>query len=454
MTRSRCIDFAMMLGMLAAIPMRDSVAQAAPTLMRVEGLAYDSLAKKPLPSAFISIAGVGRTATSDERGRFRIDSVPEGTHIVNMQHAAFDSLGLSGITLRVQVRKDMPRVVLAVPSFSTMWRAACGDAPVPKDSALVYGTVRDVTSNEPARDATVDLSWVEMVSNGKSLDDLGQRRWRRTTSTDTRGEYAVCGVPPFIALNMRVADSSAHAALEIEPTFARVIRRDFALAGAQPTVAVSTLGVATVTGTVTNSGGIPQAYALVAVDTLPEVRTGEDGRFVVSDVPIGTRTISIVAIGMHPYSSTLTLRAGDTARVAVPLTGVQVLSAVDVRARANTVAGIRELTYEEHKRSGLGDFRDSTVLKSHTSLQITLREIASIVVRGTPSRFSATSQSCGGGFRVYVDGFLTPFEFLATIDPKSLAAMEVYKRRLMFPSDIPGASGCAILLWTKLGMDK
>lgn len=450
MKRSRCIELCMVLMVAVSLPVHGAFTQSAPTFIRVEGLTYDSLTKKPLPDAFVSIAGVGRTATSDVRGRFRIDSVPEGTHVINMQHAAFDSLGLSGVTLRVQVRKDMPRIVLAVPSFATMWRAACGDVPVPKDSALVYGTVRDVSSTEPARNATVDLSWVDLVGKGKSLDELGQRRWRRTTNTDAHGEYALCGVPPFTALDLRVGDSVAHAAIEIEPTLARVIRRDFSLAGAQS----ATLPVGTVVGTVTNTGGIPQAYALVAIDTLPEVRTGEDGRFVVNDVPIGTRTISILAIGMHPYSSTLTLRAGDTARVAVPLTGVQVLSAVDVRARANTVAGVRELTYEEHKKLGLGDFRDSTVLKSHSSLQTTLREITSIEVRGTPGNFSATTRSCGGGFRVYVDGLPAPFEFLRSIDPKTLAAMEVYKRRLMFPSDTPGSAGCAILLWTKLGLDK
>ena len=437
---------------------------------QIAGLAYDSLGKRPLSGAFIAVNGTSRSAVSDDKGRFLVDSVPAGTYTVTMQHAVLDSIGLTGTTARVTIGDRTPRVVLAIPSFATLWRNACGTIPAPADSTLLYGTVRDARSLEPGEGVTVDVSWVDLTGGGASIASIGQRRWRRTVSTDARGAFALCGVPTNTTFELRAALAADEpTTVTLEPSVYRVRRQDllitrpvaaaFLMAGDSAAAgeiandaSLSRLrGV--VSGVITNSGGVPVPNAAVAVDTMTEVRTGDDGRFRISGVRPGTRQLVVVAIGMKPHTQLLNVYGGDTARVVVPMTSVQTLAEVNVRAKANTVFGMRELAYEEHKRLGIGDFRDSTAIAQSQSVAGALRTIAGLEVRGSPYRFFIVSNACGPGFRLVVDGHPLPIDELPLIDNRSIAVMEVYKRRAA-PSDVPGSRGCLVMIWTKGALGK
>lgn len=461
----RCILHAATLASLSATSIE---AQA---IVAVEGVAYDSLARRPLVGAMIAVDGTGRTTISDAKGRFRIDSVPHGTRVFMMQHAAFDSLGLSGTAVRVSVQQKTPKVVLAVPSFETIWRATCGEVKAPKDSGLVFGTVRDAKTLDASAGVAVDGAWIDLIGGGPSLATVGQRRWRHTATTDARGEYALCGIPANTPLTLRAMhDSVRVTSVELAPTLKRVQRRDLLLssaiiattaksAGAEETsaamLATAPAGPSgTVIGIVTNASGMPIANAAVAVDTMAEVRTGEDGRFLVRHVPIGTRQVSIVAIGMSPHTTTFDLREGDTTRLAIPMSGVQLLSEVNVKA--NTLANVRELTINEHMKLGRGDFRDSTFLKTMPNMSSALGSIANMTVRGSPYSPTISSSECGGGdFSFYQDGHPITRDEFATIDVQRLAVLEVYKRKRNAPSDLAGGKiGCVIMLWTKSGLGK
>jgi len=215
---------------LSALGLARASALDAPRLVRVEGVTFDSLTSRPLPDAFVAVTGTGRSTTSDSKGRFRLDSVPEGEHTLTMQHAAFDSLGLSGASARVVVRNRMPRVVLAVPSFDTLWRAACGSTELPREGSLLYGTLRDATTNEPVSERVVEALWTELTGGGRTMASVGQRRWRLSTTSDERGEYALCGVAIGTAITLRVPhDTSADAqadSLETPASMTRVRRQD------------------------------------------------------------------------------------------------------------------------------------------------------------------------------------------------------------------------------------
>lgn len=437
-------------------------------VVNVSGVAFDSLAMKPLVGALVSVEGTGRAATSDDKGRFRVDSVPVGMRMFTLQHVAFDSAGLSGASARVDVRRDMPRVTMALPSFATLWRAVCGNGAAPKDSVLVYGTVRDAKSLEAAADVAVMATWVDLVGGGKSLASVGQRRWRRNASTDERGEYALCGVPGNTALSVSAAvEADAPTTVELDASTLRVRRRDLLVA--RPTAATALLAstprdtgivaspaarLGSVTGVITNAAGLAIANAAVVVDTLPEVRSGADGRFAVHGVPAGTRTVSVVAIGLQPYRSTVDLREGDTARLVVPMTSVQTLSEVNVRAKANTVFGMRERMIDEHKALGLGTYRDSTEIAKHTSMRTVLNTIPSIEIRGTTARFTVSAgHACPPGkFTLILDGHPSQMEELGLLDTRNVAMMEVYKR--LFPSDLLIPKACTIVVWTKGALGK
>ncbi|MBL0171831.1 MAG: carboxypeptidase regulatory-like domain-containing protein [Gemmatimonadaceae bacterium] len=454
-------------------------AQSTARLARVEGMAYDSLAKRPLRDAFISVVGTSRSTTSDEKGRFRLDSVPEGQQQFTMQHAAFDSLGLSGVSARVMVQPKTPKVVLAVPSFETLWRAACGEVPAPRDSALVYGTVRDAVGGLAQAGALVDVSWIDLVGGGSSLASIGQRRWRRQSITDARGEFALCGVPAGTPLTLRAALDSADtlsvSALELEATTVRVRRRDVLVSRVVAAPAVTGSGVArdsmpvaptaatptgVVIGLVTNAAGAPIANAAIAVETMAEVRSGEDGRFMVRDVPAGSRQVTVVSIGLQPYTSFINLMAGDTVRLTVPMSTAQTLEAVTVRA---TVMSVRIRDFEERRRTGSGVVRDSTDIKRYPDLSSVLRTVPNVAIRGrglknlvfgigTPRQCAAIRDQVD--FRI--DGHPTTVEAVETLDPLSVAAVEVYSRATKLPGTLMTKLQyqCAVWVWTKLGLGR
>jgi len=59
---------------------------------RISGTMFDSLAMLPLVGASVWINGTTDMATTDSRGRFELDSVPIGSHILAYSSPSLDSL--------------------------------------------------------------------------------------------------------------------------------------------------------------------------------------------------------------------------------------------------------------------------------------------------------------------------------------------------------------------------
>src|SRR4029079_17642510 len=112
---------------------------------------------KPLGNASVSIAGGRFAMNTDPSGRFEFDSVPPGTFVITARHALLDSIGLPGLSTKALTSEDGGRgdINLSVPSFASMWRVACGDRRPPRDSGIVYGTIRDAESSRPIPAAPV-----------------------------------------------------------------------------------------------------------------------------------------------------------------------------------------------------------------------------------------------------------------------------------------------------------
>ena len=136
--RLRRLVIAMLCG-LGAAP--DVVAQLSAGNARVRGIAYDSLRPGPLENAIITIAGTALRATTDTAGRFQIENVPRGTHTFVAQHPALDSIGFTGISTRATIAADADGVVIAIPSFATLWRGdgtTVDELDVPDRRALLH----------------------------------------------------------------------------------------------------------------------------------------------------------------------------------------------------------------------------------------------------------------------------------------------------------------------------
>ncbi len=343
---------------LAAFAVSYANAQSSRTVT-VTGVAYDSLRGAPLGGAFVSAAGAEHPATSDSLGVFHLQ-LPPGTHTIALLHPAFDSLGLSGTSSRTVVTDGRDTVRLALPSFATLWRIACGAGTAPTDSELVFGSVRSAANERPVAGATIVATWIDIGYD--KARGVSQRRWRSTVVSDSTGGFALCGMPPDESISVvATKDSAAAGTIQVQPSVRRVQRRDVYVASAMDSL--SSRGL--IAGMVRDASGAPLAGARVVTEGAAEVRSGNDGRFVLSEVPIGTREVDVLLVGSQPNAVVVDVLPRDTARVDVTLQKVTTLPVVNVNALSVRQRRLDDLA--ERMKSKMGEFIDSTTIERYAT---------------------------------------------------------------------------------------
>ena len=414
----------------------------------LRGVVSDSVTGVPLAGAFVVLEGTTRGVLADSVGRFVFDSLAAGVHTVVAQHASLDSIGLSG--LRRTVTVPGPEIVVATPSFATLWRVACGERTAPSDSGFVYGTVRDAGSGRPLEGAVVALSWLEIRPAGEKA--VEQTQWSAQARSGTSGTFAICGIPLDAPLDLNASTDSA-ASGSIEMFGRRALRLDFAVA--PPGAAAPGF----VVGVVTDSSGKPIAGARAMTDTVEE-RSDAVGRFVLRGVSAGTRQVHMVSIGHAPVSATVDVVPGDTAFVMATMAAVQQLDPVRVVARTPYVQLVMR-GIEERKRTGTGFFMDSTRLATQGTLVGALQLAPMLRIRQNlggppvilfPSRVQRSAD--GEDFchaAVWIDGRKSEQDFLRELRPEEIAVIEVYPRFMLLPSEYAAQyEGCGVVaVWTK-----
>ena len=436
-----------------------SAHDSASARVAVTGVAFDSLRGAPLAGAFITLAGNGRPAastTSDTAGRFHFDSVVPGTYTVAMQHAVFDSIGISGARARVAIASARDTLRLSTPSFARIWRAACGTTPPPADSALVFGTVRSASTRKPLANATVSVRWVDVVADKTS--GVKQQPWLAEVRSDSSGDYRACDVPAGSILSVRAAtDSSAgdlaSGSIDVLPNGERIERRDLLVGVFTDDSASQLRGI--IRGVVTTDAGQPVVDARVHTDGVPEVRADSSGRFLIRGVPGGTRQLDAASIGLTPASQVVDVLPHDTVDVPIVLRKVTTLAAMHVKAEAEQRFFAK--AYDERRGLGIGYFADSSVLAKRGTLTSAFETVPGVTV-DHKTKFSRGAQVLlptpkGGqcAANIWIDGVRATAAQLSDFGPTDVAALEVYLRRLDTPAEYTSTNGCgAVLLWTKM----
>ena len=422
--------------------------------VRVGGATFDSLTGRPIPAAFITLGS--RSTLSDSIGRFEFDSVAPGTYRVTMQHDLLDSLGLGGMATTVIVSENMAPLRIATPSIMTMWRRVCpGQAP--QDSGFVFGTVLDAATRTPVKGAPIIATWIDLRSEGKTV---GGKEWRLESATADDGSFVLCGIPLGNGVRLHSLRGSVEAAsLDMVLSMASPVRRQD-LAHPDPTA--SARGV--VRGRVV-SAGKPVPNARIVVGNSPEVRTADDGQFVVRNVPAGTQQIEVQGIGFTAVTKILNVAGNDTLDMELDVQRVAMLDSVVVHASAAREQLKRD--FEDRRRRGSGYFRDSTQIGKYIEIEGVFATMASVrteriqgrgltvVIGGSRARGIRRIEGCNAV--VIVDRARTDFERLNALRPQDIAAIEVYRVNEM-PMDLATQFGfnpfnrpCAVVAWTKMG---
>lgn len=415
----------------------------------LHGFVFDSLRGHPLRDAAVIIGSSIPVIRTDEAGRFRADSVPPGVYDITAQHPLFDSIGLSGLTVHAVVRTGAREIALAVPSFETLWRRTCRGR-APKDSGIVFGTIRHAAGGATVANAAVSLSWVDLLLNDTKR--VVERHWSVETRSNEHGGYAVCGVPLNLSLNVRASDdSSASGAIDLAPGALRIERRDLLLGWR------ATRGRhGTIVGIVTDPSGIPVGFARIRLPGARETRTDTAGRFMLFDVPTGSRQIEVIAVGTAPARAVAEVTPGDTTMVLVHIE--KFLELAPMRTDAARRGAILAAEFDERRRLGVGYSRDSTQIAKYTEFLNVFRDIPSLNVQYGSSTLRITTPDGRGGTcepHVLIDGVPAAFGHLIDLQPGEVGGVEVYPRALQVPGQFipPGIRpSCGmILVWTQYG---
>ncbi|MEP6778385.1 MAG: carboxypeptidase-like regulatory domain-containing protein [Gemmatimonadaceae bacterium] len=416
-------------------------AQDAPTRVKVRGFAYDSLHQIPLANAFITLVGTGRIATSNERGYFEIDSVPMGLHAFTVQHDWLDSLGLSGIRASLLVRNEQDTLHIATPSFRTLWVAACGTAISPVGTGFIYGLVGSAHDKRLSQQVSVDAQWLVVAFDAKQKG-ITRNSWGETVQSQADGRFAICGVPNDITVQVYAhTDSGETDTLNVVSGADGVRRLDLTVGrDASPP------GYSIVVGHVYDLLGAPVSDAMITGTRFGEVRSLNDGRFVIRNIPTGSRQISARAVGWSPGQTTLSVASDDTTFVTVHMARLAVaLDSVQVRAANIRRQFMSDL--DSRRQQGFGRFLDSTVVARMMTVAGALVNVPQTKLKNGKIYLDNCLPA------IFIDGRETDQWDLKLLPPSEIGVIEVYVRAVGIPVAMSTRRGsappCAIAVWTK-----
>lgn len=504
--RDRSVGVAVWLAGVAMMAIAPAVpAQSLPPSVgvgRLQGVVYDSIARRPLRGALVQVAlrdqpAVSRSLRTDDAGRFVLDSLAEGVWMLAALHSRLDSLGVPPLVREVRVRaKRTERLTLAVPSPRSLYTQVCGEAS-PNDSAgVLLGQLRHVQTGPLAAPGTVQLQWLDLVVNVGRGGGVSRSMQRVEVPTSATGAFVACGVPAGGALRVQGAQGAdstgiievtvpTHGLARVNLAIGSAIRLPVSVASEQPDslrgatasasagAVVDTTGAAralgsydllrgagTLQGRATGLGERPLSNARVTVwGTGLETSTDDRGQYVMRGLPTGTHTVEIRAIGYTPARQAVDILPGEGTQVETSLERLATLDTVQVRAMRLRLMGRDMREFEARRLKGLGVFRGPEELERMQPFSIAdmLRTVPG--VRIVPSRFGELVLLRGNGQdlcipEVYIDrtrmfGTIEDPLLDAFLQANEVRAVEVYSSTMGAPPEFTTQSTCGVLVfWT------
>jgi hypothetical protein len=432
-------------------PAASAQTAAEPQYGAIEGVALDSLHNDYLRDALVSVRGTSRSAITDSRGKFRIDSIPPGSREVEMSHPTLDTIG-------VGVRSPMLEIVagktvqltISIPSPQTVAAARCSPAERSIGPAALLGTAQFAESEKPAAGAKVILQYVELRISRRGMETIP---FRREATVAESGRFKFCALPPNTSASLMAANGG-----DSTGTIGVRIASFVGLAGLElPDPLTSLATRSTVVGRVIGPNGEPVSQARVSIvgDSAVMI-TDSIGRFSLKGIRSGTRMLSVRRLGFEPVEQPVVLHAREPADFTVRLSrSVVVLDTVRITAKREI--DLTRVGFTQRKRTGTGYYMspdqieragayDLVSLLGQAPMLRRVNDNGKIVIAG---RNQGTGSGC---VRYYVDGnewFGGDIEDF--IRPDEVSAIEAYSSTFTPPQFSPGMTSCeTVLIWTKL----
>jgi hypothetical protein len=449
--------------------------RAQSTFGRIEGVVTDSAhARWPEGASVLAI----RTeppehsggATVDNRGRYRIDSLPAGRYMVELASPFLDSLEITLPPREVTVEAGRAsKLDFAFPSGRTLRAGACPGLTLKAGTGALIGRVVDADTDVPLKDAQVAVAWREMAIDRQSLTPQMTER-SGAVATDSLGRYRLCGVPTddWIVVQVQRAGRAGSDVRVMVPDSAGVGVRNLSLSApasrpifapadsaSDSTVTLPPLtGTASVSGVVRGVGGLPLGEAQVRVVGARGTAVSDArGRFSLGDLPSGTQVLEVRRIGYLLAQQPVELRSGRTVTQDVQLRRIVTLDSIRVLAQRSRY---REFEFNRKANRFGKFFTADSIEQRHPLYTSDLFRVTpgfkvagfalDAVVKSSRGASSISRGECSPN--IVIDGM--PHQEINLISPSDVGALEIY--RPGEPGPLQYNEGCGVIvIWSKRG---
>ncbi|WP_309668881.1 carboxypeptidase regulatory-like domain-containing protein [Gemmatimonas sp.] len=324
--------------------------------------------------AFGVLTGTDYTLRTDSVGIGRVEPILPGQYRLQVRTALMDSLGVLAREHDIEVGVDGRLVQMTLPSSTELLRAICSADVVRRAQSFLRGTVRD-SSGHAVPSATVRLRAMRNIAT--AADRVSFSEDVVSTTSDSLGQWRVCGVPRATPLQLRVTSGVG----TIDTLF-RIAATD-ALAAADVGLRVSR--TASLLLRTYNAEERPLGEVQAVVRTIAgreiAVRTNHRGEATVGDLEPGVATVHLRRVGYVEGTIAAEFVAGsNTLQLSLDPTAPPSLDTVTVRAhRTND----RFTDFETRRANGLATAsitREQIERRNPVSLWQMLTRVPSVLV--------------------------------------------------------------------------
>jgi hypothetical protein len=450
---------------MLALPFAFAAAQQ-PTAS-IRGAVADSIRHGPLAGATVVASPMGGsgatdvrdyTGTTDAHGKFSLVALPPGRYVLTVEHPWLDSTGLGVPAKNIDLTQQRSATVsLAVPSGATIRSVLCSGAARDTSTGLVAGYVWDARSGGPVAGARVVFAWNDF--------DVDRRTARATpldsmaaTTTGRDGTFRMCGLPAQRALLMQAQSGvrDATGAVEIQIPASGVLVETLRLDA-------NANGTAALAGDVRRDGSLgaiagAHVHLYGASD---EAVTDARGSFSLHNVPIGTQSIEVTAVGFSPRRYALDVREDGIANIRVTMAAIagELDSVKIVAARTSRLS--RRAEFDDRSQHGSGQYITRDMIDNAHPVQTAdlMQQVQGFYVvadsvyssRGITRLQISTAQTPVNRVcqpTLYVDGALSAHT-MDDIAPNSIYGIEIYASGSIVPPQYPSSNCGAIIIWTR-----
>jgi len=447
------------------------------TPLTLAGIVEDSTTGAIVSGAQVQLAGAPIVATADERGRFELTPVLPGEHSLIVRTRALDSIAASHVRpVTFTGASEVHRVRL--PSAASVAARMCpSNDDRSRRFGMIVGRLRARDASATPSNVPVAAHWTDLSAQnqpGSTTVIVSKLDRRADATTDSAGVFRLCGVPLNTVVEVRATQKGD---VVLSPDLRIPERVGWTRVDGLVDLGSPRPG-AVLMGRILTASQQPIASADVSIPSLGSSdRSSTTGTYRISDIPAGSREVTVRQLGYAAQTVTIQFTDGSTVERDFVMASAQVLDSVVVAARPTKLP-----EFEERRKLGIGHYitRDELAKQENRRMSEVLLQVGGLRIerstgasaawvkagRGQMTTYQPDAYSAAVGAKpaCYVDVWLDgvrvyegargqPLFDINTLQPAILEGVEYYAGASQTPIKYmrPNLDCGVLVVWTRRG---